>query len=107
MVIRILGFAAALMLACASVAAAATKNIDRTVPLNPNGTVALDVHNRGVQIRTWDRPEVEVHVSIEWIGMSSSSYEYRATTVDIDNSSDRVSIKWISPDRYGWTFASL
>ena len=107
MVTRILSFTAVLALGCASLAAAATKNIDRTVPLSSAGTIELDAHNGWIQVRTWDKPQVEIHVRIEWIGLSSSSYRYRETTVDIDNTSDRVSIRWRPADPYGWTLWSL
>ena len=93
-------------LGCASLATAATKNIDETVPLSATGTVALDAHNGWIQIKTWDRPEVQVHVSIEWIGLSSSSARYRDTTVAVDGAPDRVSITWTRPP-YEWTFWSL
>jgi len=102
-----LGLAAVLALGFASFARAEVKNIDRTLSLNPNGTVALEAHNGSIEIRTWDRPEVEVHVRIEWLGLSASSYRYRETTVDVDGTNDRVSIRWNAPDRYGWTFWSL
>ena len=107
MVAHHVGFAVALTLACASVAAAEVKNVDRTLPLSANGTVAVDAHNGWIQVSTWDRPEVEVHVRIDWPFMSASSYRFRATTVDVDGSPDRVSIRWNSPDRYGWTFWAL
>jgi hypothetical protein len=102
-----LGLAAVLALAYASTAAAETKNIDRTLPLSATGTVDLQAHNGSIEIRTWDRPEVEVHVRIDWFGLSASSYRFRATTVDVDGSADRVSIRWNSPDRYGWSLWSL
>jgi hypothetical protein len=102
------GLAAVIALAFASAAGAEVKNIDRTLPLSATGTVALEAHNGSIQISTWDRPEVEVHVRIDWSGVSSTSYRFRQTTVDVDGSADRVSIKWISPDQYGgWTFWSL
>ena len=106
MICRI-GLLAGLVLGCASVAAAETKNIDRTLPLSAMGTVALDAHNGRIDIRTWDRPEVEVHARIDWPGLSSSSYRFRDTTVNVEGSADRVTIKWISPDQYGWSLWSL
>ena len=106
MICRI-GLLAAMAVACASLAAAETKKIDRTVPLSLTGTVELDAHNGRIDIRTWDRPEVDVHVRIEWLGLSSSSYRFRATTVNVEGSADRVTIKWVSPDQYGWSLWSL
>lgn len=98
---------AAVALGGASVAAAETKNIDKTLPLSATGTVELQAHNGRVDIRTWDRSEVEVHARIEWLGVPVSSYRFRATTVDVVGSSDRVVIRWMSPDRYNWGLWSL
>jgi DUF4097 and DUF4098 domain-containing protein YvlB len=102
-----LGLLAAIVLGCASAAAAETKNIDRTLPLSATGTVEIEAHNGRIDVRTWDRPEVEVHVRIDWPGLSSSSYRFRDTTVNVEGSSDRVTIKWYSPDQYGWGLWSL
>jgi len=102
---RTVGFAVALVLGTASFAAADTKNIDRTLPLNGSGTLALDVHNGTIQVRTWDRPQVEVHVHIDWPGLSASSDRF--PTVDIDGSPDRVSVRWNSRYAYNWTLWSL
>jgi hypothetical protein len=107
MTAQTLGLSVALVLGCASLGIAETKSIDRTLPLSATGTVTLDAHNGSIQVRTWDRPEVEIHVRIDWIGVSASSYRFRATTVDIDGSPDRVSIRWNPPDRYGWSLWSL
>jgi hypothetical protein len=102
-----IGLLAAIVLGCASATAAETKNIDRTLPLSATGTVEIDAHNGRIDVRTWDRPEVEVHVRIDWPGLSSSSYRFRDTTVNVEGSQDRVIIKWISPDQYGWSLWSL
>jgi hypothetical protein len=107
MVAHRIGLVAAVALAYAAVAAAEVKNIDRTLPLSATGTVAVQAHNGWIEVRTWDRPEVEIHVRIEWPGVSASSYRFRDTMVDVAGSADRVSITWNSPDRYGWTLWSL
>ena len=105
MVTRTVGLTAALVLGCAALAAADARNIDRTLPLSATGTVALDAHNGWIQVKTWDRPQVEVHVRIEWTGVSASSARF--PTVDVDGSSDRVSIRWNRRDAYDWTFWDL
>jgi hypothetical protein len=107
MTAQTLGLSVALVVGFASLALAETKTIDRTLPLSATGTVVLEAHNGSIQVRTWDRPEVEIHVRIDWIGASASSYRVRATTVDIDGSADRVLIRWNAPDRYGWSLWSL
>lgn len=96
---------AVLALGSAQLAAADTKNIDRTLPLSASGTLALEVHNGTIQVKTWDKPQAEVHVHIDWPGISSSSSRF--PTVDINGSSDRVSVRWNSPDAYNWTLWSL
>ena len=96
---------AVLALGCASLAAADTRNIDRTLPLKANGTLELQVHNGTIQVRTWDKPQVEVHVHIDWPGLLASSPRF--PTVDVNGSSDRVSIRWNNPDAYNWTLWSL
>ena len=68
MIARLAGFAAALILGGAPFVAAETKNIDRTVPLSAAGTVTLEAHNGSIVVRTWDRPEVEIHVRITSLG---------------------------------------
>jgi len=106
MIRRTLGFASVFVLAFASLSSAATKNIDQTVPLSARGTLTLDAHNGWIRIQTWDKPQVEIHVRIEWIGLSTSSARFRDTTVGIDSSPDRVAIAW-KRDPWDWTFWSL
>lgn len=102
-----IGLLAAVALGCASLAAAETKNVDQTLRLRPTGTVDLEAHNGRIDISTWDRPEVEVHVRIDWPGLSTSSYRFRETSVRVEGSPDRVIIKWVSPDQYNWSVWSL
>jgi hypothetical protein len=75
--------------------------------LSATGTVTVEAHNGRIEVRTWDRPQVEVHVRIDWPGLSASSYRFREASVDIDGSADRVSIRWHSPDEYGWTLWTM
>ena len=105
MIARIAGFAVALALGSASFAAADTRNIDRNLPLSSSGTLALDVHNGTIQVRTWDKPQVEVHVHIDWPGVPASSDRF--PTVDVDGSADRVSVRWNGRYAYNWTLWSL
>ena len=93
----------ALVLCAAPLYAADTKNIDKTLPLNANGAVTLATHNGSVQIRTWDRSDLEVHVQIEAHGTSSDARRrFEETTADIDGSRDIVSIKTRTPDLSGY-----
>ena len=97
----------ALTLCCATLYAADTKNIDKTLPLKANGTVTLDAHNGSILISTWDRAEVEIHVQIDAGGASvEDRRRFNDTTVDIDGSSDLISIKSRTPDDDGWSVLS-
>ncbi|MGH8248290.1 MAG: DUF4097 family beta strand repeat-containing protein [Gammaproteobacteria bacterium] len=85
-------------LACATLYAANTKNdtknIDKRLPLNPDGRVTLDAHNGSIQIQTWDRAEIEIHARIEAAGSSDGDIRrFNETTVEIDGSGAAVRIK--------------
>jgi len=99
--------ALALALGCAPLYAANTKNIDKTLPLTAHGAVTLDAHNGSIQIRTWDRAEIQIHVRIDAGGTSAlARHRFSETTVEIDGSPDRISIKSKLPygDGWGWWF---
>lgn len=103
MTARTTGIALALALCGAPLYAAEAKNIDKTLPLNALGTVTLDAHNGSIQIRTWDRAEVQVHVRIEARGDSADArHRFQETAVAIDGSADLVSITTKTPDIDGW-----
>jgi hypothetical protein len=107
MTVRTLGIALGLVLCGGSLYAADTKNIDRTLPLSASGVVELDAHNGSIEVRTWDRQEVEIHVRIEAGGTSDEARRrMQATTVDIEGSSNLVSIRWRQSDLWGWSLWS-
>jgi hypothetical protein len=108
MIARTSGLAAALLLGFASLGAAETRNIDKTLPLRPGGSVSLEAHNGWIAIRTWDRPEVEVHIKVESRGSSSvARYRLNEVKVDIDGTPDSVSIKTRWFERSAWSLWSL
>jgi DUF4097 and DUF4098 domain-containing protein YvlB len=108
MIARTFGAAAALIFGVASLGAAETRNIDKTLPLSAAGAVSLDTHNGSIAVRTWDRPQVEVHVRIESHGLSSvARYRLDDVKVDIDGTPDRVSIKTRWLDRSASSLWSL
>jgi hypothetical protein len=103
MTARTSGIAVVLMLCGAPIYAAETKSIDKTLPLSATGTVTLDAHNGSIQIRTWDRSEVQIHVQIDAGGTSAEARRrFNGTTVEIGGSADRVSIRWETPYFDGW-----
>jgi hypothetical protein len=101
------GLTAALVIGFASLATADTRTIDRTLPLSSTGTVSLDAHNGRIEVRTWDRAEVEIRVLIDWPGVPASSSRFRDAMVDIDGSADRVSIRWNPAEFSLWRRWSL
>src|ERR1022692_1058902 len=83
-----------------------TKNVDKILPLKANGAVKLDAHNGSVTVHTWDRAEIEIHARIEAGGTSAEDHRrFTETTVEIEGSSDIVSIKSKTPDdNNGWSW---
>jgi DUF4097 and DUF4098 domain-containing protein YvlB len=78
---------------------AQTKTVDKTVSLASAGTVILEAHNGSIDIRTWDRPEVQVHVQIDAASSSASDVRrFDETTVDVAATRDVVRISTVSPD---------
>ncbi len=96
-----------LLLASTALFAAATKNVDRTLPLRATGSVTLETHNGTVEVRTWDRAEIEIHARIEAAGSSSEDMRrFDQTNVRIDNTSDSVRIKSVYPDfTWNWSWS--
>lgn len=93
------GIAFALLFSAAPLYAAETKTIDKTLPLSATGAVTLDAHNSAIQIRTWDRPDVEIHIQISAHGSSSDARRrVDETTIDISGSRDLVTIRAERPD---------
>jgi DUF4097 and DUF4098 domain-containing protein YvlB len=97
------------MLACATLYAADSKTVDKTLPLPATGSVTLEGHNGSIAIHTWDRPEIEIHARIEmssWSGFSDADRQrFEATKVDIDSVGDSVRIKSNYPD-WNWSRGS-
>lgn len=105
--------AALLVLALAAGAAAAaappSKTFDRTEALRPTGSVTLETHNGTVDIRTWDRPQIEIHAVIE--APDRTTFDVRrleSTTVDVRTSGDSVWIasRYPAASWYSWFDAS-
>ena len=107
MTARTHGIALALVLCGAPIYAAETKHIDKTLALSAGGAVTLDAHNGSIQVRTWDRSEIEIHARIEAGGTSAEARRrFNETTVEIDSSPDRISIRSKFPDIYSWSWWS-
>jgi len=88
----------------ATLSAAQTKNVDRTVPLSPTGSVTLETHNGSIDVRTWDRPEVEIHALIEVAGiLAADRRRFDDTTVVVASTSDSVRITSQYPTFSSWS----
>lgn len=61
-----------------------------TVPLDPDGQVAIDTYKGSVTLTTWDRNEVKYEVRIESDG-DPDLVEW--TTIDIDREADRLRLE--------------
>jgi hypothetical protein len=95
----------AVLLAAAS-AHAQSKTFDRTVSLTPTGAVTLEAHNGAIDVRTWQRPEVQIHVQIDAASaMPQDVRRFNETTVDVTSTRDSVSIKTVYPDTI-WSWVS-
>ena len=93
----------ALLLGCVTVYGGNTKNVDRTIPLSAGGSVILETHNGSIHVRTWARPEIEIHARIEMEGWSNGDQRrFDQTTVEIDSTSSSVRIKSKYPE---WNFS--
>jgi len=92
------------LLTCALLGAADSKNVDKTLPLPPTGSVTIESHNGSIKVNTWDRAEIEIHARIEMNSgfgfQDASRSRFDATRVDIDSFEDSVRIKSIYPE---WT----
>jgi DUF4097 and DUF4098 domain-containing protein YvlB len=92
-----------LMLSAPTANAQATKSVDRTVVLSPTGAVTLETHNGSIDVRTWDRSEIQIRARIEAAGTSTADVRrFDQTTVDIQSTSDAVSIRSAYPVIASW-----
>jgi hypothetical protein len=85
--------------ACVVLSGFDTRNVDRTLPLDAMGSVTLETHNGSIEVRTWDRAEIEIHARIEAGGTSAEDVRrFNDTNVEITGSSDSVRIKSLYPE---------
>ncbi len=71
-----------------------TREVNKTVPLTADGKVYIDTYKGSIDINTWDKQEVEIHVKIEpdeWDRYAEE--KVRDTEIRIDATSSSVRIK--------------
>src|SRR5947208_3394884 len=94
----------ALGLVLSAIATAADyKDVNRTVSLNPTGSVTIENHKGSIHVTTWDRPEIEVKARIEAeTGTPMDRRLFDGTDVLIDGSGGSVSIRTRYPSNNRW-----
>ncbi len=95
----------ALTLATAAVAEASyTEAFDRTVNLQPGGTVELDNINGKIRISAWDQPQVKIH-AVKKIQNESDRDDaaeiFKKLRIEVRQQGSTVSIETITPRNEG------
>ena len=89
----------ALLLSTALAAAAQYKDVNRTVPLDGNGELVIDTHKGRIEVKTWDRAEVDIQARIEADSWTGSDELVNKTNVGIYVSAGSVRVKTEYPDQ--------
>jgi hypothetical protein len=79
-------------------ARAANETFDKTYPLSPGGTFALQNVNGTVEISGWDRNEVQIHAVKT---AAHDSEDLSKVTIDVDADASHVAVKTIYPEEKG------
>jgi putative adhesin len=78
-------------------AGAEVRNLDRTVALDPLGTVSFQTFKGSIEVETWGEPRAEIHARIEpdtTCGNEADQAErVRLTEIEVDSSADRLSLR--------------
>jgi hypothetical protein len=72
----------------------------RTYPLSAQGQISLQNVNGGVDIRVWDRPEVQLQVT----KTAKNQADLDAVKIEINADPDRLQIRTKYPEKKGWKF---
>ena len=71
-----------------------TKEVRKTVDLNPDGQVVIDTYKGSITVKAWDSSRVEIYARVEPDGAGRAWKEkIEATEIRIDDSPDSVRIK--------------
>jgi len=81
-----------LMLAVATIAAAADKRVHKTAALDPNGSLSIDTHNGHVVVNTWNQPTVDIVARIE-PGEYGTQEDVDKTEIKVTGSGSSVRIE--------------
>jgi len=89
-----LGF---ILMICAAPAMAHDQTIGKTVPFAPGGTLRIENVNGSIEIRGWDREEIEIHA----VKSAPRSADLEKVQVDIQTARDRVEVETRYPADQG------
>ena len=93
---RVAMFALALS---AAASAADYKDVNKTLPLQGNGSLQIETHKGSIHVSVWDRQEVEIQARIQAEpGAPMDRRQFDGTDVRIDSSADSVHVKTSYPD---------
>lgn len=84
-----------------------SREVHRTVDLNKDGQVFIDTYKGSITITTWDKPQVDVHATIEADGWGKYEEEkVEDTEIRFRTSPERVEIKtdYDEIDHHGFSF---
>jgi len=89
----------------AAAGASMTKNVHKTVPLAPNGSVSIEMHNGSASVTVWNQPGVDISARIESAPESMHDEDVQATEVRVTGGGSSVSIEsdyTAIPERWLW-----
>jgi len=92
-VVKMRALLPALLLSTALASAAQYKDVNKTVPLHPKGELVIDSHKGRIEVKTWDRPEVEIQARIQADGWTLNDEVVERTNVTIHVTQGSVRVK--------------
>src|SRR5947207_2846247 len=82
-----------------TILAADSRDVNKTVPLNPTGSVTIENHKGSIRVSTWDRPEVDIQARIQFeAGAKFDRRRLDDTQILIDSSANSASVRTRYPD---------
>jgi hypothetical protein len=84
---KVLSFGLALCWLSVVASSQETREINKTLPLKPDGRIAIDTYKGSVTIGVWDKEEVEIHAKIE----ADDSWSSKQAEEDVQDTEIRIS----------------
>lgn len=94
------------LLAPFAIAASATKEFHKVVPLDANGRVSLDSHNGTVSIMAWDQARVSIDARIGPADFGGEAEDVQNTNVKVSGggASLRIESDYSAVENHSWLF---